>query len=43
MLLLIAAILVVIWLIGFIIHIGGALIHIILLIAIIIAAIHFLS
>ncbi|MDB5166006.1 MAG: hypothetical protein JWM37_78 [Candidatus Saccharibacteria bacterium] len=42
MLLTIAAILVVLWLLGLVAHVGAGLIHIVLVVAIIIAAIHFL-
>jgi hypothetical protein len=42
MLLIIAAVLVILWLLGFIAHIGGGLIHIVLVIAIIVAVVHFL-
>ena len=43
MLLAIAGILVVLWIIGLAVHIGGALIHIVLVIAIIVAVMHFLK
>jgi hypothetical protein len=42
MLLVIAVVLIALWLAGFLAHIGGGLIHIILVIAIIVAAYHFL-
>lgn len=43
MLLTIAAILVILWLIGLIAHIGGAIIHFVLIVAVITAAWHFLQ
>lgn len=43
MLLLIAGILVVLWLLGFMAHIGGGLIHIILVIALIVFVYHLLT
>jgi hypothetical protein len=43
MLLVIAAILVVLWLFGFIGHIGGGFIHILLIIAIVIVIYHFIK
>lgn len=43
MLLLIGLILVALWLAGFIVHIGGEFIHILLLIAIILFIVHFIS
>jgi hypothetical protein len=42
MLLTIAGILVILWLLGVVIHIGGGIIHIVLVIAIIVAVMHFL-
>jgi hypothetical protein len=42
MLLTIAGILVVLWVIGLVAHVGGALIHIILIVALIVAVFHFL-
>ena len=43
MLLTIAGILIVLWIIGLIVHIGGAITHIVLVIALIIAFMHFLQ
>lgn len=43
MLLTIAGILIVFWIIGLLVHIGGALIHIVLVIAVIVAIVHFLQ
>lgn len=43
MLLTIAGILIILWIIGLVAHIGGALIHIVLIIALIVAVMHFLG
>lgn len=43
MLITIAGILLVLWVIGLIAHIGGALIHVVLVIAVIMAVVHFLQ
>jgi hypothetical protein len=43
MLLTIAAVLFVLWILGLLVHIGGALIHVILVIAVIVAVVHFLQ
>ncbi len=43
MLLIIAIVLAVLWLLGLLVHIGGGLIHIVLVIAIIVAVVHFLQ
>ncbi len=43
MLLTIAGILVLLWIIGLLIHVGGALIHVALVIAVIVAIVHFLQ
>ncbi len=43
MLLTIAGILVVLWLIGLLVHIGGAVIHVVLVVALIVAVMHFLQ
>ncbi|MDL2363389.1 MAG: lmo0937 family membrane protein [Patescibacteria group bacterium] len=43
MLLKIAAILVVLWLLGLIAHVGGAIIHVVLVIALIVFIFHFLT
>jgi len=43
MLLTIAVVLIVLWIIGLLAHIGGALIHLVLVIALIVAAVHFLQ
>jgi len=43
MLLTIAGILIVLWLLGLLAHIGGAIIHIVLVIALIVAVVHFLQ
>lgn len=42
MLLIIAGILVLLWIVGLLVHIGGALIYLILPIAVIVVAVHFL-
>jgi hypothetical protein len=42
-LLTIAGILIVLWILGLVIHIGGGLIHLILIIAVIVAVMHFLG
>ncbi len=42
MLLIIAAVLIVLWLLGFLAHIGGGFIHILLVIAVIVIIYHFL-
>ena len=43
MLLTIAFVLVLLWLLGFIVHIGGGLIHLVLVVALIVAVVHFLQ
>ena len=43
MLLKIAIVLLVLWIIGLIAHVGGGLIHIILVVAVIVAIVHFLQ
>lgn len=43
MLLLIAAILVILWLVGFLAHIGGDFVHLILLIAAVVVIYHFVA
>ncbi len=43
MLLAIAGILIVLWLLGFIAHIGGALVHIVLVVALIVVIYHFIT
>ena len=43
MLLTIAVVLIILWALGLLIHIGGALIHAVLIIALIVAVVHFLQ
>jgi hypothetical protein len=43
MLLKLAVILVILWILGLIVHIGGKLIHVVLVIAVILAIVHFLQ
>ena len=43
MLLTIAGVLVILWIIGLLAHIGGGIIHIVLVIALIVAVVHFLQ
>ncbi len=43
MLLTVAAVLAVLWILGLVAHIGGGLIHLILVVAIIVAVVHFLQ
>ena len=43
MLLTIAAILVILWLLGLLVHIGGGLIHLLLIVALIVIIYHFLT